>query len=98
MLVLSRRPNQTIVIDNNEITVTVLGIQGSQVKLGINAPAHINIHKNEIHEKIKREEIPITAKPKIYKRILRFGINKNKTTNQTCEFISGLNNSFFKAI
>lgn len=51
MLVLSRKCGEAIVIADN-ITVTVLGVRGSRVKLGITAPGDAQIHRAEIHEKI----------------------------------------------
>lgn len=47
MLVLSRRENESVIIDG-EITVRVLGINGSRVRLGIDAPASVNIQRNEL--------------------------------------------------
>lgn len=54
MLILSRRIGETIVIADN-ITITVLGIQGSQVRLGIQAPAEVSVHREEIYRKIIEE-------------------------------------------
>lgn len=55
MLVLSRKTSETIII-NGDITVTVLGIVGNQVKLGINAPKDIEIYREELLERIMREK------------------------------------------
>lgn len=54
MLVLSRKIGETIVINDN-ITMTVLGIQGGQIKMGITAPKEVSVHREEIFERIKRE-------------------------------------------
>lgn len=54
MLILTRHINQTIVI-GDDITVTILGIQGSQIRLGINAPKDVSIHREEIYAKIQAE-------------------------------------------
>jgi carbon storage regulator len=54
MLVLTRRLGETVLINDN-ISVTVLGIQGGQIKLGFNAPKDVEIHREEIAERIKRE-------------------------------------------
>lgn len=54
MLVLSRKVGETIVINDN-ITVTVLGIQGNQMKLGVNAPKNVSVHREEIYARIQRE-------------------------------------------
>ena len=53
MLILTRRPVETIYI-GEEVTVTVLGVVGNQVRFGIEAPRHITIDRAEIHEKKKR--------------------------------------------
>ncbi len=52
MLILTRRVGETIRI-NDDITVTVVGIQHGQVKLGIEAPKHIEVHREEIHQRIQ---------------------------------------------
>ncbi len=52
MLVLTRRINESIIIGNN-ITITVLSIQGNQVRIGIEAPRNIDVHREEIFEKIQ---------------------------------------------
>ena len=55
MLILTRRVGETVVI-GNEITVTVLGVKGNQVRIGVNAPKDVAVHREEIYERIKREE------------------------------------------
>ena len=54
MLVLSRKVGQKIVI-GNDIVVTVLGHKGDCVKLGIEAPQEVSIHREEIHQRIQNE-------------------------------------------
>ena len=54
MLVLSRRRDQTLVIGDN-VEVTVLEIKGGQVRLGINAPKAVPVHRGEIHTKVIKE-------------------------------------------
>lgn len=54
MLILTRRVGETVMIGNN-VTVTVLGVKGNQVRLGVNAPREIAVHREEIYERIKRE-------------------------------------------
>ena len=55
MLILTRRVGETVMI-GNDVTVTVLGVKGNQVRVGINAPKTIAVHREEIYERIKREQ------------------------------------------
>jgi carbon storage regulator len=55
MLILTRRAGETLMI-GNDVTVTVLGVKGNQVRIGINAPKHVAVHREEIFERIKREQ------------------------------------------
>ena len=55
MLILTRRTGETVMI-GNEVTLTVLGVKGNQVRIGINAPKNVPVHREEIYERIKREE------------------------------------------
>jgi carbon storage regulator len=59
MLILTRRVGETVMI-GDEVTVTVLGVKGSQVRIGVNAPKSVPVHREEIFERIKREE-PVSA-------------------------------------
>ena len=54
MLVLSRKLNESIVINDN-VVVTVLGVKGDTVRLGINAPGEIPVHRQEVYEKMQNE-------------------------------------------
>lgn len=54
MLVLSRKKNQSIVI-NGDITIVVVEIRGDKVRLGVEAPKEIPVHRKEVHEAIRRE-------------------------------------------
>jgi carbon storage regulator len=53
MLILSRRVGETIMI-GDEVAVTVLAVQGTQVRIGINAPKEVVVHREEIYERIQR--------------------------------------------
>jgi carbon storage regulator len=55
MLILTRRVGETVMI-GDEVTVTVLGIKGNQVRIGINAPKAVGVHREEVYERIKREQ------------------------------------------
>jgi carbon storage regulator len=55
MLILTRRVGETVMI-GHEVTVTVLGVKGNQVRIGVNAPKSVAVHREEIYERIKREE------------------------------------------
>jgi carbon storage regulator len=55
MLILTRRVGETVMI-GNDVTVTILGVKGNQVRVGINAPKNVAVHREEIYERIKREQ------------------------------------------
>ena len=55
MLILTRRVGETIII-NDDVTITVLGVKGNQIRIGTNAPQEISIHREEIYQRIKAEE------------------------------------------
>jgi carbon storage regulator len=55
MLVLSRKPSESIVI-RDDIVVTIIEIRGDKVRLGFDAPRDVPIHRNEVYEAIKRED------------------------------------------
>ena len=55
MLILTRRVGETLMI-GDQVTVTVLGVKGNQVRIGINAPKDLGVHCEEIYQRIRREQ------------------------------------------
>jgi carbon storage regulator len=54
MLILTRRVGETLMI-GDEVTVTVLGVKGNQVRIGVNAPKDVAVHREEIYDRIRQE-------------------------------------------
>jgi carbon storage regulator len=55
MLILTRRVNEKLMV-GDDVTVTVLSISGNQVRIGVAAPRHVPVHREEIYDKVKRQE------------------------------------------
>jgi carbon storage regulator len=55
MLILTRRVGETLII-GDEVSVTVLGVKGNQVRIGVNAPRDVSVHREEIYERIKTDD------------------------------------------
>jgi len=57
MLILKRRVGKTLMI-GDDVTVTVLGVKGNQVRIGIKAPKDVAVHRDEIYARVKLQETP----------------------------------------
>ena len=74
MLVFTRKKEESLII-GNEIEVTILGIAGGGVKVGITAPRHISVHRKEVYDAIKRENLAASQSqippPDVLKQLLK---------------------------
>lgn len=60
MLILTRRIGETLIV-GDDVNITVLGVKGNQVRLGINAPKDVSVHREEIYLRIQQEKAPTSA-------------------------------------
>ena len=58
MLILTRRVGETLMV-GDQVTVTVLGVKGNQVRIGVNAPRDVAVHREEIYQRIKDEKTDV---------------------------------------
>ena len=58
MLILTRKPGEAIII-NSDVKVTVLSIEGNKIRIGVDAPKEISVHREEIHNKILAEKLQL---------------------------------------
>lgn len=56
MLILTRRVGESLMV-GDEVTITVLGVKGNQVRIGVNAPKDVGVHREEIYQRIQREKM-----------------------------------------
>jgi len=56
MLILTRRVGESVVI-GDDISVTILGVKGNQVRIGVTAPMDVAVHRQEIYDRIKKEQV-----------------------------------------
>jgi len=56
MLILTRNIDQTLVV-GDDVTITILGVRGNQIRIGIDAPKEVSVHRKEIYDRIQKEKI-----------------------------------------
>ena len=60
MLILTRRVGETLMI-GDDVTMTVLGVKGNQIRIGVNAPKNVSVHRLEIYQRIQAEKGTVTT-------------------------------------
>ncbi len=77
MLILTRKEGETIII-GDDVTLTIFSIKGHQVRIGINAPKEVSVHREEIYQRIQKDKLP---------RENRLNLHKiGECAPRTCEF------------
>lgn len=56
MLILTRRVGESLMV-GDDVTITVLGVKGNQVRIGVNAPKEVGVHREEIYQRIQKEKL-----------------------------------------
>lgn len=82
MLVLSRKAGEEIVVSNGDITISVLGITGKKVRLGVSAPSKIPVHRKEVRHRITQRIKPETDSNEAASRVLRQFVGPTQSNAQ----------------